>query len=560
MDKEKIVAVYVRVSTGRQIEKCSLPFQRKEIKNYCKHVLHLDNVVIFEDAGRSAKDTNRPAYERMMQQVVNGEVSHVVVYKIDRISRNLVDFSLMYDTFQKHRVTFVSLNEQFDTSTAIGEAILKIMLVFAELERKQTSERVTDIMLDRAADGKWNGSHVPFGYRWNDEIKYPEPDPNESKILKMIYDKYEGGMSTTHVCRYLNNNSIPTKRGGSWTAKTVADILRNPFYKGTYRYNYRESPHGKIKPESEWIIIEDNHDGLISKEQWKLCNDRMDKNIEARNKPGAPHKQKYTHVFGGRLTCVYCGSSMISNKDKARDNGFRPSMYHCGSRYKDDSCKPRSGSDVYLGPFVFNYIANIVKASKMKNIKNTLELEKVLLSGNEFKNIVGIEETGLNETFDLMNYRGASVLYKQIAVKPDSSEQSDIANLKSEAQKLERASERLKKAYLFDDDSMSEKEYLTIKRDLELKLIDIKNKIADSEQNTFTTKNEYAFMNSASTFLITHKLLNEDHINYSDFAASIDDDVLQKFVASIIDNIKLKDGQVDTIVFKSGLTHHFLYN
>ena len=112
-----IVALYVRVSTGYQIDKDSLPHQKKELKGYCEHVLHIDksSLEIFEDAGKSAKNTKRPAFERMMKKVRSGQISHVMVYKIDRISRNLVDFSLMYEDFKRERVTFISLNEQFDT-------------------------------------------------------------------------------------------------------------------------------------------------------------------------------------------------------------------------------------------------------------------------------------------------------------------------------------------------------------------------------------------------------------------------------------------------------------
>ena len=159
-NQEKIVALYVRVSTGYQVDKDSLPFQKKELKAYCEHVLHIDKkrIEIFEDAGKSGKNTKRPAFERMMEKVKHGQVSHVIVYKIDRISRNLVDFSLMYDDFKYNKVTFISLNEQFDTSSAIGEAILKIILVFAELERKLTSERVKDVMIGRAKNVQWNGA------------------------------------------------------------------------------------------------------------------------------------------------------------------------------------------------------------------------------------------------------------------------------------------------------------------------------------------------------------------------------------------------------------------
>ena len=120
-------ALYVRVSTLYQIDKDSLPFQKQELENYCKYALNIDDVEIFEDAGYSGKNTDRPAYQRMMARIRRGEFTHVCVWKIDRISRNLLDFAGMYEELKKHRVTFVSKNEQFDTSSAMGEAMLKII-------------------------------------------------------------------------------------------------------------------------------------------------------------------------------------------------------------------------------------------------------------------------------------------------------------------------------------------------------------------------------------------------------------------------------------------------
>lgn len=105
----------------------------------------------------------------MMSQVRQGLFTHILVWKIDRISRNLLDFANMYAELKELGVTFVSKNEQFDTSTAIGEAMLKIILVFAELERNMTSERVTATMINRANNGIWNGGRVPFGYTYDKE-------------------------------------------------------------------------------------------------------------------------------------------------------------------------------------------------------------------------------------------------------------------------------------------------------------------------------------------------------------------------------------------------------
>lgn len=149
---EKIikVAIYVRVSTLHQIDKDSLPLQKSDLINYSKYVLNTENYEIFEDAGYSGGTTERPAYQDMIKRIKKQEFTHVLVWKIDRISRNLRDFSDMYEEFKKYDVTFISKNEQFDTSSAMGEAMLKIILVFAELERKLTSERVYAIMISRA--------------------------------------------------------------------------------------------------------------------------------------------------------------------------------------------------------------------------------------------------------------------------------------------------------------------------------------------------------------------------------------------------------------------------
>ena len=185
------VAIYVRVSTVWQIDKDSLQVQKRELSAYCEMVLGIKDYVIFEDPGYSAKNTDRPAYQQMMDRLRTGEFSHILVWKIDRISRNLLDFATMYAELKQLGVTFVSKNEQFDTSSAIGEAMLKIILIFAELERNMTSERVTAVMLSRATNGQWNGGRVPYGYDWSKEQKTFTINSVEGKIVKMIYNMYE---------------------------------------------------------------------------------------------------------------------------------------------------------------------------------------------------------------------------------------------------------------------------------------------------------------------------------------------------------------------------------
>ncbi|HAU84022.1 MAG TPA: resolvase [Lachnospiraceae bacterium] len=557
----KKAALYVRVSTGHQIDKDSLPHQRKELKNYCKHVLHLDNLEIFEDAGRSGKNTDRPAFQRMMNKIESDEISHVIVYKIDRISRNLVDFSLMYDKFREHRVTFISLNEQFDTSSAIGEAVLKIILVFAELERKLTSERVTDIMLDRASAGLWNGANMPLGYHWDEETKFPSPDEIERKTVELIFNMYDECHSSTIITRYLNDNGIRTKRNGEWTTKTVADIIRNPFYKGTYRYNYRNSPHGKIRPEEEWIVREDNHPAIISKEQWARCNIAMDKNATGKNLPGFEPMKKHIHIFGGICTCGECGSNMHAGKDDKRADGFWPSQYRCASRARKTVCSAKPASDVRIGPFIFKYIVNFLSAySKRNTLLDVKELENILLDGKEFKNVAYISSSTLNEIFNLLKGRSYNVAYQATSTIKSNHESSSLLDKKrTEVEKYTRALDRLKKAYLFDDDSMSEEEYLSTKRDLEVNLIAAKNKIAELEDDIFNASiDESAFISSASSFILTQKLKSGE-VNFKELMLTIDNKVLKDFIRAIVDDIVILKSMPSVITFKNGLVHEFIY-
>ncbi len=208
MDKFLKAAIYVRVSTHWQIDKDSLPVQREELINYCKYALNINSYEIFEDAGYSAKNTERPAYQRMISRLRAGEFSHIVVWKIDRISRNLSDFSHMYEETKRLGITFVSKNEQFDTSTAMGEAMLKIILVFAELERKVTSERVSSIMLSRANNGQWNGGRIAFGYDYDKETKTISINEKEAAVVRMIYEEYEREHSLIAVAKNLNEKGI----------------------------------------------------------------------------------------------------------------------------------------------------------------------------------------------------------------------------------------------------------------------------------------------------------------------------------------------------------------
>lgn len=564
-EDNRIVALYVRVSTGYQVDKDSLPFQKKELKAYCEHVLHIDKdrIEIFEDAGKSGKNTKRPAFERMMDKVKAGQVSHVLVYKIDRISRNLIDFSIMYNEFKYHRVAFISLNEQFDTSSAMGEAMLKIVLVFAEMERKLTSERVTDVMIGRAQSGLWNGARVPYGWDWDDEKKCPVHSKVEAKYVKQMYEDYLNGGSSVSIAKNYNANKIPTKRGGEWTSKTIADVIRNPMNKGDYRYNYRESARGRKKPQEEVIYIKGVFEPLVSINDWEKANKLMDGRGFKMNSSGQIIMNKRCNVFTGLIFCGKCGERYnVRSKDCRQGSGFRPSSYACGKKSRKGTCDNQNISDVIIAPIMINYIAAMVDVSKhKKQIKTTKELEQVILKRINFSDVAGISEDSLQATLDLLYGKTGTQLWSAVTVskEQDSKNKQRLVELQEKLKKTDRAIERLKKAFLFDDDGLDEKEFLEMKSRLEIDRVKIENEIKGMEAESISVNvNQVEFIKTASQYLLMHELNKDEIINYKELAIT-DEDSIKTLFNSVLDHITVIDKHITEIVFKNGLTHKLLY-
>ena len=203
---------------------------------------------IFEDLGYSGKNLNRPAFERMMEKVRSGQITKILVYKLDRISRNISDFANLLCELKEYNCEFQSVSENFDTTTPIGRAMIYICMVFAQMERENTSQRVHDNYYYRTELGFWGGGVAPFGYKLA-KIKYKgkchtvlEPDEETAPLVKQLYDWYlEPNSSISTILNKLNNElKIPGRKGGLWTSRVIADILSRPLYapNDMNMYNY----------------------------------------------------------------------------------------------------------------------------------------------------------------------------------------------------------------------------------------------------------------------------------------------------------------------------------
>lgn len=562
--KQKRAAIYVRVSTQYQVDRASLPVQRSELVNYAKYALDIPDFVIFEDAGYSAKNTDRPDYQQMMARIRTGEFSHLLVWKIDRISRNLLDFAAMYSELKQLGVVFVSKNEQFDTSSAMGEAMLKIILVFAELERNMTAERVSAVFLSRANDGIWNGGKVPFGYAYDKQTKTFSILEDEAKTVRLIYALYESSKSLVTVSKALNERGIKTRSGSEWSPTTVHTMLSNPFYSGTYRYNYRNEsdPHHHVpKKKEDWILVKNHHPAIVSPEHQAAVELILASKSYGKNQT---YQRKNIHAFAGLLTCGYCGSTMAATIDRARADGWRPSVYICSRRRMSNDCQNKYVSDVTLGPFVLNFFANLIKASNSFGKSTSIEtLEKKLLRGDALSIVDHIERPGLEELYNHLRSGFDEKPFDSLAVNAAeaSSDVQERDLLLADKRRLERALKRLNAIYLYGDEEIPGKDFILDRKSItdSLQQIDDRLKELDAAAVFDVSLSDDEFMEKASQFILTQQLLDKRSVNYEKFIRKIDPRIVKDFFNETVSNFCIKDGLTTSILLKNGIELRFCY-
>lgn len=212
---------YIRVSTDEQAnEGMSLSFQRRKIEAYCElHDLHL--VEILEDAGLSGRDSNRPAYQQLLQRITDPQIAGVIVYRLDRLTRSFGELGVMLETFKKHDASIFSVMENVDASTAIGRFVIGLLGLLAYLEVDVLGERVAAGMEEAKRQGLHVGS-TPLGFKRGEQKGELLIDEKESEIIERIHHlRTSEGLSFRRIAEVLNEEGQPTKRGGRWGSETV---------------------------------------------------------------------------------------------------------------------------------------------------------------------------------------------------------------------------------------------------------------------------------------------------------------------------------------------------
>lgn len=336
-------ALYARQSVEK-VDSISIESQLE----YCRHEARGNPCREYIDRGYSGKNTNRPAFEQLLADVRQGKVARVIVYKLDRISRSILDFANMMQLFQQHRVEFVSSTERFDTSTPIGRAMLHICIVFAQLERETIQKRVTDAYYSRCKKGLYMGGRVPYGFARQQTVldgvrtSMFVPVPQEARQVQLIYSLYaDPANSLGDLVRYLNAHGHKQLRGGMWSTARLSEMLRNPVYvradAAVYDF-FKEQGAQILNPAADFTgyngcylykgaggegrspsdlsgreVVLAPHEGLVSSRDWLRCRLRCQQN----RRSTTTCKAKSSWLLG-KVKCGRCGYGLSVVKSDTR--------------------------------------------------------------------------------------------------------------------------------------------------------------------------------------------------------------------------------------------------
>ena len=351
-------AIYTRKSTedGLEQEFNSLDAQRESAEAYIRSQLSEGWEVIptmYDDGGFTGGNMDRPGLKRLMTDIEAGKVDCVVVYKVDRLSRSLLDFSRIVESFDKFGVAFVSVTQQFNTANSMGRLMLNVLLSFAQFEREIISERTRDKIAATRRKGKWTGGIPLLGYDIDPRGSKLVVNENEAVRVRQIFELYIDHRSLLAVAKELGERQWFTKtwvtkkgisRGSRVFDKTsLHKLLTNVTYVGDLKY--KEEIHNG------------EHDGIVDRVLWDevqtiLRRNAMNRGAEVRNRFGA--------LLGGLLRCVGCNSAM-SPAHTTKNGNKRYRYYVCCSAQKRgwDTCSTKSVPAAEMENFVVSQIRGL---------------------------------------------------------------------------------------------------------------------------------------------------------------------------------------------------------
>lgn len=387
------VALYTRVSTIQQVEEgFSLEAQKNHLLKFSDNN-NYKVYKIYEELGRSGKNVNRPAFQEMMQDMRNKKFDKIVVLKLDRISRSIVDLENIIQELQKYNCEFESASEKIDTNSAMGLMFIRLLGIFAQFERERISERIKDVFEEKIQQGQAITGSLPLGYKigYNEKKdKIVVKDPEKTDLINDMFDTYEATSSLIKTCQHLNLTYPNLVYNGGFNTTDLKKIMKKTIYYGKFRNN-------------------DNYcEPYLSYERWKEINDmRENKNIKS--------EQKNTYLFSGiikgacghRLSGTYFISSRINKTKKY--------CYRCSKYAHSGQCKNLNITEDAIEKKVLEMLPRVIddflKDYELEYIKNNTidNSKKITALENEKKRIINsynkgwISEEDAENEIDIIN-------------------------------------------------------------------------------------------------------------------------------------------------------------
>jgi site-specific DNA recombinase len=331
-------AIYTRKSTNKGLEQSfnSLDAQREACERYIANQSYQGWLALdtrYDDGGFTGANTERPAFRRLLEDVDAGLIDVILVYKVDRLSRSLLDFARVIARFDEKGVAFVSVTQNFSTADAMGRLTRNMLISFAEFEREMIAERTRDKIAASRRKGKWTGGAIPLGYDVRDRKLIV--NRREATLVRLIFERYLVLQSTMKLMRELNEAGYRTKprkrrdgtksNGAVWSSSAVVRVLRNPIFAGLV-------PLGDE-------VFEGEHKAIIVRDTFEEVRRILDGHTPAH---AATHGRNPAYILRGVLFCGCCGKHFTPASTRKKGREYR--YYRCTTRDKGgaEACEGRS--------------------------------------------------------------------------------------------------------------------------------------------------------------------------------------------------------------------------
>lgn len=409
---KKRVALYLRVSTLEQAtEGYSIPAQEQNGREFAERRGY-EVVAVYADEGESGKSTKkRKEYQRMMRDAVLGKFDMVVIWKLTRLGRNMLDILQTVETLTENDIGLYSISEQFDVSTSSGKLMLQLLGSFGEFERNQIAENVSMTMLSLVRDQQRYAGGRRLGYTsGTDENgrKQLIVQPDEAKIVKLIYAKFLEGDGYKQIADFLNRQGYRTVKGNRFSPVAIKDILSNKIYGGFIeyaRYTQWDAKRRKGKNPNP-ICVKGDHEPIIDETTYELVQNRL---TSKKAKPKHIHAGE--NVLTGLLRCPECGAPMAASNvtNTLKDGSKKRIRYYSCSEYRNKGAKACHANSIrtdFAEAFVAERLKEIIQVPQiLKSLVRQIneEVQKQIMPLEQELAVIAVEKDELAVKLSRLN-------------------------------------------------------------------------------------------------------------------------------------------------------------